>query len=57
MMRTARFSGRLGWGEGGLPKGMSATPSVDRQTPVKILPRPKLCLRAVINLHQNNSSY
>ena len=38
-----------GWA--GLPRGVSATPlPVDRHTPVKILPCPKLCLRAVMML-------
>ena len=50
-MRTTRFISRLSLsGGGGLPSGVSVTyPPVDRQTPVKILPCPKLRLLAIIS--------
>ena len=51
-MRSARLltvsrSIRLGWGVAQPPVMQTPPPSVDRQTPVKISPCPKLRLRAV----------
>ena len=45
-MRTARSSSRPGGSPPGTPPG-TRHPSVDRQTPVNILPCPKLRLRPV----------
>ena len=67
-MRTARFSGHLFGGGGGVCsrgsacevstwRGVCHTHSVDRQTPVKILPCPKLRLRAVTNSRKDKITH